>query len=133
MLAIQKARRNTQVWLKGLVLKTRRSATARGFESLFLRQLIFIYIAEWSSLVARWAHNPKVDGSNPSSATNWFRSVVVITSACHAEDRRSESGRNRHFFGFVAQSVEQRTENPCVGGSIPPEATIYDCAHSSIG
>ena len=27
-------------------------------------------------------------------------------------------------FGLVAQSVEQRTENPCVGGSIPPQATI---------
>ena len=26
--------------------------------------------------------------------------------------------------GPVAQSVEQRTENPCVGGSIPPQATI---------
>ena len=26
-------------------------------------------IAEWSSLAARWAHNPKVVGSNPSSAT----------------------------------------------------------------
>ncbi len=26
--------------------------------------------------------------------------------------------------GLVAQSVEQRTENPCVGGSIPPQATI---------
>jgi hypothetical protein len=25
--------------------------------------------------------------------------------------------------GLVAQSVEQRTENPCVGGSIPPQAT----------
>ena len=27
------------------------------------------------------------------------------------------------LFGQVAQSVEQRTENPCVGGSIPPLAT----------
>ena len=27
------------------------------------------------------------------------------------------------FFGPVAQSVEQRIENPCVGGSIPPRAT----------
>ena len=27
--------------------------------------------------------------------------------------------------GPVAQSVEQRIENPCVGGSIPPQATIY--------
>src|SRR2546426_11518159 len=28
--------------------------------------------------------------------------------------------------GWVAQSVEQRTENPCVGGSIPPPATIFE-------
>ena len=27
------------------------------------------------------------------------------------------------FVGLVAQSVEQRIENPCVGGSIPPQAT----------
>ena len=27
-------------------------------------------VAGWSSLVARWAHNPKVEGSNPSPATN---------------------------------------------------------------
>ncbi len=32
--------------------------------------------AGWSSLVARWAHNPKVGGSNPPPATNqisWLR------------------------------------------------------------
>ena len=29
-------------------------------------------VAGWSSLVARWAHNPKVEGSNPSPATNFF-------------------------------------------------------------
>ncbi len=28
------------------------------------------------------------------------------------------------IYGSVAQSVEQRTENPCVGGSIPSRATI---------
>ena len=28
------------------------------------------------------------------------------------------------IYGSVAQSVEQRTENPCVGGSIPPGATL---------
>ena len=27
--------------------------------------------------------------------------------------------------GPVAQLVEQRIENPCVGGSIPPQATIF--------
>jgi len=29
-----------------------------------------------------------------------------------------------HFIGQVAQSVEQRTENPCVGGSIPSLSTL---------
>ena len=31
--------------------------------------------------------------------------------------------------GQVAQSVEQRTENPCVGGSIPPLATTNPQCH----
>ena len=30
---------------------------------------------------------------------------------------------NRGMCGAVAQLVEQRTENPCVGGSIPPHTT----------
>ena len=64
----------------------------------------------------------------------WFRGVGVNTSACHAEDRGFKSRRNRHFFykkrknnievGSVAQSVEHRTENPGVGSSILPGATI---------
>ena len=29
------------------------------------------------------------------------------------------------LFAQIAQSVEQRTENPCVGGSIPPLGTIF--------
>ena len=43
--------------------------------------------------------------------------------ACHAGDRGFDSRRDRHF-GSVAQLVEQRTENPCVGGSIPSRAII---------
>ena len=58
---------------------------------------LMLYIAEWSSLVARWAHNPKVVGSNPASATKWSRGVAVITSACHAEDREFNSRRDRHL------------------------------------
>ena len=34
---------------------------------LYIKRLIMI--AGWSSLVARWAHNPKVVGSNPTPAT----------------------------------------------------------------
>ena len=32
----------------------------------------FDLVAGWSSPVARWAHNPKVAGSNPAPATNLF-------------------------------------------------------------
>ena len=39
--------------------------------------------AGWSSLVARWAHNPKVGGSNPPPATKstvWFQWVEPISN-----------------------------------------------------
>ena len=35
-------------------------------------------------------------------------------------------------YGSVAQSVEQRTENPCVGGSIPSRATINSWRGSEV-
>ena len=43
---------------------------------------------------------------------------LVRTPACHAGGRGFESLPGRHF-ASEAQSVEQGTENPCVGGSIP--------------
>ncbi len=54
------------------------------------------------------------------------RGVAVNMSPCHGEDRQFKSDRGRHFFIYkwfssfasVAQSVEQRTENPCVDSSI---------------
>ena len=92
--------RDTQVWLKGPVLKTGRSGNWRKGSNPFLSAIIFIFIniAEWSSLVARRAHNPKATSSNLVSATIWSRGVAVITSACHAEDREFDSRRDRHFF-----------------------------------
>ena len=63
----------------------------------------FIFIAGWSSLEARRAHNPKVIGSNPIPAT-------------HAQ---------------IAQLVEQGTENPCVAGSIPALGILWSI--SSVG
>ena len=57
---------------------------------------------------------------------------MVRTLACHARGRGFEPHPGRHFFlvtkqekfASVAQLVEQRTENPRVGGSIPPGGTI---------
>ena len=37
-------------------------------------------IAGWSSPVARWAHNPKVSGSNPDPATNRPEETQALTS-----------------------------------------------------
>ena len=39
-------------------------------KSLISLKIEFEFIAGWSSLVARQAHNLKVGGSNPSPATN---------------------------------------------------------------
>ena len=60
---------------------------------------------------------------------------LVRTLACHARGRGFEPHPGRQAFlksldAFVAQSVEQGTENPCVGGSIPPEGTI--CGSGSV-
>lgn len=63
----------TQAWLKGAVLKTARGFTARGGSnpsSPATNRKFIDYIAEWSSLAARRAHNPKVTGSSPVSATS---------------------------------------------------------------
>ena len=59
---------------------------------------------------------------------------LVRTLACHARGRRFEPVPGRHFFlryAFVAQLVEQWTENPRVVGSIPTEGTNFfaDVAH----
>ena len=66
---------------------------AQGFESLFLRQFK-IYI-----------HS------------------VAAYHACLSRKRSRVQIPLEPPFGFIAQSVEQRTENPCVAGSIPAGAT----------
>ena len=53
----------------------------------------------WCSGLSRLPVTQKIAGSNPV-------------------------GTAIYFFGFIAQSVEQRTENPRVAGSIPAGATI---------
>ena len=79
-------------------------------------------------LVARWAHNPEVGGSSPPPATimvpwcSWLTRLPVTQKIAGS----SPVGTAIIFFGSVAQSVEQGTENPCVAGSIPAGATIFN-------
>ena len=52
---------------------------------------------------------------------------LVRVLACHARCREFESLAFRHikYYAQIAQSVEQGTENPRVGGSIPPLGTTF--------
>src|SRR5690348_10433882 len=51
--------------------------------------------AGWSSLVARWAHNPKVGGSNPPPAPSLSNDLRAT---------RSEPGAARRFPRFARQN-----------------------------
>ena len=86
-------------------------------------------IAGWSSLAARRAHNPKVGGSNPSPATNFSNMVSWCSWLTRLPVTQKIAGSSpvetAIIFGFIAQLVEQGTENPCVAGSIPAGATSF--------
>ncbi len=61
------------------------------------------FIAGWSNLVARQAHNLKVVGSNPAPATKF----------------------NNQLCGGIAQAVEQWIENPRVASSNLAPTTTF--------
>ncbi len=65
--------------------------------------------AGWSSPVARWAHNPKVAGSNPAPATNLSGIWNLELQNC--------------LIGGVAQLAEHRVCNAGVRGSNPLTST----------
>jgi hypothetical protein len=44
--------------------------------------IVYDRTAGWSSLVARWAHNPKVAGSNPAPATN---AIIELRAIGHLQ------------------------------------------------
>src|SRR6187402_2349330 len=51
----------------------------------------------------------------------WLRTIIFAAPNIKGIFSKSSGSK-----GAVAQSVEQRTENPCVGGSIPPHTTRVD-------
>ena len=70
-----------------------------------------------SALCSSWTRLPRVGRSLARLARLEFGQIPVDASGMRAFVRPSA-------FGSVAQLVEQRTENPCVTGSIPVRATI---------
>ena len=82
--------------------------------------------AGWSSLVARWAHNPKVAGSNPAPATTYpvtnrglghkslnkpltdplGGSPVILTDRMHVEVSGGQAGVSKAGFHYGHGSSE---------------------------
>ena len=76
--------------VEGTGLENREVGDGAGVRIPLSPPLIF-YIAGWSSLAARWAHNPKVVGSNPVFPTiykNWGHSAAGRAPALHAGGQR---------------------------------------------
>src|SRR5204863_6974752 len=64
--------------------------------------------AGWSSLVARWAHNPKVGGSNPPPATN---AIIGLQARLllPARAKRGTIGCFGSLFHFASRSAGRST------------------------
>ena len=95
--------------------------TNNGYSVIIIKYLGKVNIAEWSSLVARRAHNPKVVGSSPASATsgkpppqisrsvflqsaNFFAALRVISFSCYLHSISVHNGLNvvnTLFFNFI--------------------------------
>ena len=70
-------------------------------------------------------YKQRVTGSSPVVPTIFGPVVQLVRMpACHAGGRGFEPHPDRQY-ASVAQSVEQGTENPRVGGSIPPGGTNF--------
>ena len=95
-------------------------------------------VAGWSSPVARWAHNPKVAGSNPAPATSltWTKRSPVIWRPLAISGRVQHSRQialQRHL-QLVAIGLEQdRLDEGANGVRSPRPPTHYTGSSPSRG
>ena len=100
---------------------------------------IFLTYGSIAQLGEHLPYKQRVIGSSPIVPTICGPVVQLVRMpACHAGGRGFEPHPDRHYslsklscFASVAQSVEQGTENPRVGGSVPPGGTIF-CGSGSV-
>ena len=78
-----------------------------------------------------------VDGAVSKTVLLWVRVPPSVRTAYGATEDATVSDTaccefESHYadFGWLAQLVEQWTENPRVGGSIPPSAILIKLNHS---
>ena len=92
---------------------------AAGGRAVVYATLKFLQVrdAGWSSPVARWAHNPKVAGSNPAPANPFNRSSIVTTVAaprsCGHDLNLQMPPFARSGFSGSSHDTDRRQENGC--------------------
>src|SRR6185436_11809586 len=128
--------RADNVDLKGDTLRRRltcdrqvKRAKARGRSQNPCAKVDRLYKGQVAQLVEQ-----RTDNVDPEGDT-LRRRLTCVQQVKRAQARgRSQNPCtkiNQSYKGQVAQLVEQRTENPCVGGSIPPLATRFRVARSA--
>ena len=128
--------RADNVDLKGDTLRRRltcdrqvKRAKARGRSQNPCAKIDRLYKGQVAQLVEQ-----RTDNVDPEGDT-LRRRLTCVQQVKRAQARgRSQNPCtkiNQSYKGQVAQLVEQRTENPCVGGSIPPLATRFGVARSA--
>ena len=83
--------------------------------------------------MAKWRSLKKVAGHQPKGTDDYLVQAsitgvkICIQQSCRGmiESWYRIGAGGVFFYGPVAQSVEQRIENPRVGGSIPSRPTYY--------
>ena len=73
------------------------------------RFLSFFSVAGWSSLVARRAHNPKVIGSNPIPATNFYNHLHYRFRDFNFRSGHL-AGLNWAYFNITVTVIEKHLE-----------------------
>src|SRR5689334_3838846 len=86
--------------------------------------------AGWSSLVARWAHNPKVRGSNPLPATNVLRLLAIYTQ-CRCHNAAALSVLLSAFASSVRRSCEIEGRKRKVPSDMQKQCARWDQSSKS--
>src|SRR6266496_2060562 len=100
------------------------------------------FSAGWSSLVARWAHNPKVGGSNPPPATtflhlgtHWLPLATTIGTADATTSLTGQHAPNYHTVGgTLALRHGLRIDiHRTLDGRVPQQLLLHFdvCTHST--
>ena len=111
----------------------------RGLRFDDVERIVYDRSAGWSSLVARWAHNPKVGGSNPPPATNFFNQLQPFGPERSAHFSlilpaiARQPARARPVFGHSRLGCKRSLSWRCWNAARVPAAPSHRCGSHVAG